>query len=708
MARPGNQMQPSDANMLRGLVLDSRDLFSEENYEDRVDLELALLMQEFKKNGTVDAARVREEVNKFIGVAEAALRKLEDAKRRAEREEINNINRIRSFLVEGGKINVKSLKKELEKFGEKLKSDTLSALRYNRRREKQLRRERAPFGFVLKKLRSSQYLDKEVARKAFRAGEHTLKEPQLFSEIDYLIRILSKNPNKEALEQLKERIYRLTKDYEGDLDTFLTIEVDLEIEEARRLHRIDHYIAFLNMIRRVGNFDDLINKLNALKAEVNKWVYQDSIDAKRLQQYASKSLEYGQNLLKTSQTDLGGEFPGIVMENYSALGEIPGILIFNKNKPLPNRGIVLVHGAFGTKETLLVLGKRLASQDFLVYTMDMPQHGENTSLFRLGIITEQILKAVSFLRSKGVRNVGVVGHSLGAICTLFAMTGYNFQIEQEFFEATSRVLERIDKIREDLKKGQERKKSEENLISLRYEYQRLKKSILRGMQQMYASNSKIDAAVLLSPPKTVQFFLPPQISFLMKHKLIGRLIGKSENKKFFNLVAGIGEAATLPEYMLNATKQKGRIQIVGGDVTNIYDCFNYVQSVKNPYDYMRAIEKLLSKPKSGDKDVQFIRYFVNLIRKTPKLFIYGLGDMQILKSYILAMISKKFPVGRLQLNELEDHYNSFGGEIVRIPNLNHTLTKEGNSKVFEVARMPKITYKIVTFLNQSLGRGRLV
>ena len=33
MARPGNQIIASDANMLRGLVLDSRDLFSEDKYD---------------------------------------------------------------------------------------------------------------------------------------------------------------------------------------------------------------------------------------------------------------------------------------------------------------------------------------------------------------------------------------------------------------------------------------------------------------------------------------------------------------------------------------------------------------------------------------------------------------------------------------------------------------------------------------------------
>ena len=724
----GKPIMPEDM-IIKGLILDSRDLFSEEKYEDRMDLELAMLTQDFRKRGLVDANKVRTVVNEFIGAVEVAFRKLEDAKRKAEQEEINNIDKIRSLLVEGKKINVNSLKKELEAFGMSLKSNTLSALRRNRRRERQLRRGRAPFGFVLKKLRQSKYLDKEVARKAFRIGEHTLKEPQMFSEIDYLLSMLNKNPNKEILEQLKERVYRLTKDYEGNLDDFLTVEVDIEIEEARKLHRVDHYIAFLKMIGKSGNFDDLIKQLSQLKAKVNYWVYQDSIDAKRLQQYATKSLEYGEQLLKTSERS--GEFPEIAVEKIS-IYNAPALKIFNPKRLQEgkvNRGIVLVHGAFGTKEALLTLGKRLATkeQDFLVVSIDLPQHGENRALFRFGIACEFIHEAVVYLRGQGMRNVGIVGHSFGAMSTLFAICGYNLKIETEFFDITSRLIKQIENVVRALEgiteKSKELRQSDEHAYEKQYsravyhstllsqEYKYLKQKLLEGLEYMFRGSGisgKIDAAVLLSPPLTVQLFFAPQAAYVLQHlpKLLSRpgarwatgQITKSFFKKFEKQE---GKDVILPRYI----NEKDKAQIAGAVIPDLYDTFHYVGHMKNPYDFMEAIDYFCDKVMNPDMSTEFFRYYREFIRRTPKLYIYGLEDMDLLKP----LWARAFSFTKTHQAELEDHYKKFGEtDIVRIPNVNHMLNKEGKETQFEGARLPRITYKIVMFFNRYLGRGRLV
>ena len=757
MARLGNQIQPSDANMLRGLILDSRDLFSEEKFENRVDLELALLIQEFKKNGTVDANRVRVEVNKFIGIAESAFRKLEDAKGRAEQEEVNNLNRIRSFLAEGRKINSTTLKKELEKFGGALRSNTLSVLRYNRRREKQLRRERAPFGFVMKKLRSSQYLDKEVARKAFWEGEHTLKEPQLFSEIDYLISMLNKTPNKEALEQLRERIYRLTKDYEGDLDTFLTIEVDLEIDEARRLHRIDHYITFLKMISNIGYVkewgetypyfkkrggpfemgqqrdffishkrdlvkkvsytpdksikelaDDLINKLNALKAEVNKWVYQDSIDAKRLQQYATGIFDYGQRILESSKSE---DFPGIETHRVMIAGAVPAIKIFNPNRPKPNRGIILVHGMSKDKENLVTLGKRLASQNYWAYSIDMAMHGEAfEEKLRLGRICEFIQMAVRQLRSEGIRNIGVVGHSTGAMCTLFAMAGYNTEVEAKFYAAMIKVTKRLKIITDDL--GIVKKYDEEaykrlvfNAIRLREEYKELKTILFNALKGTYESASRIDAAVLLAPIKTMQYAMPPWQAGILK-SWFGRKMGFSRfmlksvtNKTNEAIRKYEGENAKIYERWIG---DKG-VQLHATYIQDVYDTFNYIQEVKNPFDFINAITEFCKIVQSPDNKLELIRYYWNIIRRTPKLFVYGIFDYYI------------EPFKKNNMPEIEQHYRDFGEtDIMRLPNAGHSLNKEFSEAKkykeeysFESGKMPKVTYRVISFLNTHLASGRL-
>ena len=270
---------------------------------------------------------------------------------------MRKINRIRHLLITGTKINSKKFKKELEKFGKSLKSNTVSAMRQYRRTEKRLRKGKAPIGFFIKKIRQNKALEADIARRTGSVVKDTSQEHQLVPEVNYLIEAINKGASGRTLPQLEERIKLLINNYEKDIEDFLTIEVDIEIEEARKLHRIDHYIIFLKMISRVGNFDDLINKLNELRQRVEYWVYQDSIDAKKLINYA-KALDYGISALKASEASHDEEFPGVVVIKSPIENFVPGILIYNKNKPKPNRGVVILHGiCSGTSSESQACGK---------------------------------------------------------------------------------------------------------------------------------------------------------------------------------------------------------------------------------------------------------------------------------------------------------------------------------------------------------------
>jgi len=521
----GKPIMP-EGPIIRGLILDSRDLFSKEAYEQRIDRELAEFILGFRKNKTVDVNKVREKVNEFIAIVENTLRELEDAKRRAMQEEYKKLNEIRKLLTEGRKISSGKLKKELENFGHVLRSNTLSVLRHNRRREARLRRQKAPFGFIMKKLANDKYLDAEIANKAFILGKDTLKEPRLFSEVDYLISILNRNPDEETLAQLKERIYRLTKSYESDLDDFLTVEVDIDLEEARKLHRINHYITFLKMIGRAGNFNDLIERLESLKKQAANWVYQDTINAKQLERYAVKSFEYGEKLLEASEAT---KFSGITTINLPINNIVPGILMYKSDRPFPNNGqhsyqsaVVLIHGLPGNKETQLGLGRILVSRGYVVYSIDMTSSGESRENFRLGRNAEYIHEAVRYFRLNNIRKVGVIGHSAGAMSTLLALCGYNTRIENWFYNIVTRLIERLDEIAEDLSKKDLDKASAEIRYKLTLEskeYRVLKKVVLDGLKKMISGQSRIDAAILLAPPLTLQAVMPtPVIDFLKKRR----------------------------------------------------------------------------------------------------------------------------------------------------------------------------------------------
>jgi len=480
------------SSTLGNLLIDSRDVFSREKYEERIDYQLAILTQQFNKNKTVDNAQVKKVVEEFINDVEIILRELEDAKRKAEQEEAKKIDKVKQLLAKGTKVNSRKFKGELEKFGEQLKKNNVSALRSQARRERRLRRGRAPIGYFLKKVRKDKALERDIARRTGHIVEDTQQEHKLSIDAGNLIEALKLKPNEQTLAQLEEMVKSLVKNYENDIQDFLNIGIDIEIEEARKLHRIDHYIAFLKM---VGNFDDLINRLDALKKKVQYWVYQDSIDARKLVRYA-KSLNYGIDVLEKSKASEEGDFPNIVTQN-APINDMHGILFYDKTKPKPTRAVVLIHGAYQSKETFLTLGKRLASLDFWVYSIDFTSHGESREKFHLGKSCEYIQTAVRYFKLNGIKNVGVIGHSLGAVTTLFAICGYNVKVENEFYEIEAKISKLLDYLLEEFKKNKFHTINSRNWLmskELSEHYKELKRLVLNALEVMYKGNSKIDAA----------------------------------------------------------------------------------------------------------------------------------------------------------------------------------------------------------------------
>ncbi len=692
----GKPIMPEDS-IIRGLVLDSRDLFAREKYEERLDYQLAVFTQQFQRNRTVDRQQVRSVVEEFIKDVELILRELEDAKRKAEQEEIKKIYSIKQLLEAGAKINSKKFKKELERFGELLKSNTIAGLKQYKRREGRLRRGKTPIGFFLKKVRKDKALDEDIARRTGKSVEEIRQEHQLSSEVDFLIKALGKIQDRRTYEQLEERLKLLVKTYEKDLEDFLNIEIDIEIEEARKLYRIDHYITFLKM---VSGFDGLIKRLNELKAAAQYWVYQDSIDAKKLVNYA-KALNYGLSILKASEAAKDENFPGIVVQNSPIEGIVSGLLIYNKDKPQPTRAVVLVHAVYKNKETLLTFGKKLAMLDFWVYSIDITSHGESREKLHLGRSCEYVQIATRWFRLNGIRNVAVIGHSLGAVITLFALCGYNKRVENWFYGIMTRLIQRLNYIIEksEQAKPEERNKVVYEMINQSKEYEVLKEVVVNAMKRMYGGQSRIDAVVLLSAPLTTQFVFPTSVAKRLKRlpKNVHWLVGKGVTK-FLNWKFRRQEGKGTPVF--EQVAKKGEVQVLGAVYSDVYYTYNYAQTVKNPYDFIDLINSLCDKIQNPEnpEQIEFFRYYRELIRDVPKLFIYGLADRWLK------------PLKGNNMPDLEKHYENMSKEkrreIVRYPDVVHALNKEGKDLQFESGKLPKLTYKVVTFLNRYLGSGR--
>lgn len=79
---------------------------------------------------------------------------------------------------------------------------------------------------------------------------------------------------------------------------------------------------------------------------------------------------------------------------------------FGEGEPL-----VVIHGLFGTSDNLKAVAKQLSDQ-FKVYLIDAPGHGDSTSLPLLSL--ENMANAVfEFLEQQNLSTVSILGHSLG-------------------------------------------------------------------------------------------------------------------------------------------------------------------------------------------------------------------------------------------------------------------------------------------------------
>ena len=118
-----------------------------------------------------------------------------------------------------------------------------------------------------------------------------------------------------------------------------------------------------------------------------------------------------------------GVFEDILIIPYNAYG-IVGTVYGKKGVPAI-KGLVVIHGMWSTREELDFFNKRLADQGYYVYAINLPGHGEDLSNFDIALASEYVSTAVQVLRLSGIKKVGVIGHSAGAVSALFAVCGYN-------------------------------------------------------------------------------------------------------------------------------------------------------------------------------------------------------------------------------------------------------------------------------------------
>jgi esterase/lipase len=157
------------------------------------------------------------------------------------------------------------------------------------------------------------------------------------------------------------------------------------------------------------------------------------------------------------QKALRGEKVDIVQENYSS-GRVHGTIYYKKGVS-SSRGILLVHGFSGNRYGMGILAERLAEYGFFCLSIDLPSHFLNLTRFTLGELSETITDGVLVLKNHfGIPRIAVIGHSMGAIGSLFSNAGYNTTIENSSFLLWEKMRLLIDEEAELIKNNKDHNK----------------------------------------------------------------------------------------------------------------------------------------------------------------------------------------------------------------------------------------------------------
>ena len=684
--RKATQIYVNPLNLEKDFVKTSHNLYRQNKAIDVLDMDILKLIKSSKKGDRFNIEEIRKKVAEFMQIVNNVLNKLEKEKREVESLEYQKLIRIYNWIkIELRKKNIVS--KEIGEIQSKVLYYIRDDVNQFLKASKRLYHDKEPRGYYLTKIHGTGFLDRIGKRLGRKLEREEMKETILESKIGEAISAIPDNPSGKDIENLKKKINDLFRSYLKSFNMILRIEIDIDVEEARRLHKIEQYINFLKKISQ-KDFQEQIQQLMVLRYRVNEWVKQDYGEASRLKIMVDNVLNLEVNIKKIAEfTD---DFSHIMSWPLN-IGTSHGTIYIDSLKH-NNKGLVLFHGFLGNNFGLDLFAKRCANRGYTVLSLNLPLHHLDKSHFRLGIASEYVLTGANYLRTKcKVSKVGVVAHSAGAASSMFAACNYNHKLELEIYWLVEKIIELIKDNEGIIKKYYNKKEDvrtlDKTLAPFEEPYTKLKRDILESIKSGTLNNAKIDAFVFLAAPRDMSTTLPG-VDLLRRFSPV-------TVKKIFNIVQGgfVKEMAREGNPMNWQGNKEGYIiwQHFYLKFEDMHSFAKYLLNIKNPCDYMNLINYFASLPNEKE-NARFINYFRRkYIYDIPKLFMYGTLDMMVRPFF-----SEK--------GKLESVYSMFGNhQIIRIKGMAHFLNKDK----FELQssyglQSSKIAHTIFNFLDQNL------
>lgn len=684
-----------------GIIRGSRDLYQEESYEDKLQSQIDGIVKDFEKKGKYDAQKLRELFDKFITSVENILKRLEDAKRNAESGEYKNLQELQQLISAETSIKISSKLKEIE---ERIFLDISRYLGSIAVDERRLSRNKVPRGYFLKKMRSDRGLLGNMRKRSVAIRRNRTESP-LRTVIIMIRGIRGQSITKELETQIIELLEQYHENFERDLE----IEVDIEMEEARKLHQIAKYIRFAKILK----MSDYVTRLEMLMKTADSFVRQDAADSKKIRKIMARLFELSKQLefIDTAQIQIFRDILVSPLKLRTDSGVLIGGTYYIKPKTFNAKGVLILPGILSTRKQFDLLSKRLAYHGYGILSIDLPSQAESHGEWRLGLISEFVFAGVRELRNRGAKKVTVIGHSAGAVGSMFAALSYNRTIETEIYKTFEEYINLTDELSSYDPSNPEHSeainKIEEEIVRT---YTAIKQYILASLKSG-RFRAKINSFVLLAPPPKFQEVMPPKIA---------RWIGSPDKRKIkwvidtfinkplkWNLLRYKNplkwkRSKNFEEYVeyTGPNKNSNVPTFFFLRVPDIKDFMEYIANVKNPCDYAKLLNHFRSKS-------QFIRAFLDrVVRPIPKLFVYGKWD-SLLKGFTPRLFfSQGLTISKKRHEEISSIYSLMGNQkTIIVPNTGHFLNEGdlyGINLRKQVMQDSRIVREILSFLDSTL------
>jgi len=674
-----------DRRVTRG----GRSIQHRESHEEMLRRRIDEIIKNFEKTGMCDRQEITRIFDEFIQDVESILKELERAKRNVEKEEYRALQELIQLVSEERSVLISRKLRDIE---ESIFYDLMGKERHVIKDERRLRRNRMPRGSMWNKTKTDRGLLKNIRRGARYVKRHEV-ESGLRRAIS-MLRAYRRRP--DFINRLEPRIIEILEQYHRNFKKDFGIEVDLEIEEARKLIQIGKYIRFAKILK----LEEYAHRLEALRTRADYFASQDTRDSKQLRKVMARLFGISKNLALADNAKVN-VFEGISEEQYR-VGGIAGTLFFDMRK-YDKKGVVLLTGIFNTRKQYELLSKRLAYNGYMVLSIDLPSQGDSHGKWRLGLMSEFIFQCVRSLRGKGVKSVSVMGHSAGAVASMFSALSYSRAVEDGIYRIFTRYLELSKELSEIPLTIENSRRISEIETKMAQEYTNLKQHILSSVKSGRFNQGRIDSFVLLAPPPRFQEVFPAPVA---------KLLGKAKQKyvkKFIDVFINT-------PLKKNVLRSKNPVEYAGPNkaiedveffflrVPELKDFMEYIGNLNNPCDYINLLTYFQEKS-------DFIRAFLSrVVRKTPKLFIYGKWD-GLLKGFTPRLLfSQGFTISKRRQTEIASIYKLMGNQkIIVMPNTSHFLN-EGDLQSInlrnQVIQDSRIVRDILIFLDSTLGHSK--